>query len=70
MAQDNEIDLILDILGMDDPLEGLDGVDCFQAHETIADNQQAKLPTSELPHHLLSETTTLASDTPCMSPTA
>lgn len=49
--QDNEIDLlILDILGKDNPsLEGLDGDDCFQAYETVADKQQAKLPTSELP---------------------
>jgi len=50
-AQYNEIDLrILDILGKDNlSLEGLDGDDCFQAYETVADKQQAKLPTSQLP---------------------
>jgi hypothetical protein len=42
--------LILDILGKDNPsLEGLDSDDCFQAYKTVADKQQAELPTSELP---------------------
>ena len=47
----NEMDLlILDILGKDNPsVEGLDGNDCFQAEETVEDQQQAQLPTSVLP---------------------
>ena len=41
-AKYNEMDLlILDILGKDNPTaEGLDGNDCIQAEETVADQQQ------------------------------
>ena len=39
----------MDILGKDNlSLEGLDGDDCFQACEILADKQEGKLPTSEL----------------------
>lgn len=50
-AKYNEMDLlILEILGKDNPtVEGLDGNDCFQAEETVADQQQTQLPTSALP---------------------
>jgi len=42
--------LILDILGKDNPtIEGLEGNDCFQAEETVADQKQTQLPTSVLP---------------------
>jgi len=55
----SEMDLlILDILGMDNPsVGGLDGGDCFQAEETLVDQQQAKLPTSVLLTDLLSPST-------------
>ena len=55
----NGMDLvILDILGKDNPpVEGLDGGDCFQADEAVADQQQAKLPTSVLPPDMPSPST-------------
>jgi hypothetical protein len=50
-AQYNKIDLLfLDMLGKDNPsVKSLDGDDCGQADETVADKQQAELPTSVLP---------------------
>jgi hypothetical protein len=55
----NEMNLlILDILGKDNPsVEVLDGGDCFQAEEAVADQQQAKLPTSILPPDIPSTST-------------
>jgi len=42
--------LVLDILGKDNPTEeGLDGNDCFQAEETVSDQQQTQLPQSVPP---------------------
>jgi hypothetical protein len=70
--------LILDILGKDNPsVEGLDGDDLLQTDEKVVDsNRQSYLHLYcwlIYPHQLLSEikagTHTLASDTPCMSPT-
>jgi len=50
-AKYNEMDLlILDILGKDNhTVEGLDGNDCFQAEETVADQLQTQLPQSVSP---------------------
>jgi len=50
-AKYNEMDLlILDILGKDNStVEGLDGNDCFQAEETVAEQQQTQLPQSVSP---------------------
>jgi hypothetical protein len=55
----NEMDLlILDILGKDKPsVEGMEVADCFQAHETVAEEQQAQSPTSVLPADMLSAST-------------
>jgi hypothetical protein len=33
-------------LGKDNPVEGLNGDDCFQADETVVDMQQAESPVS------------------------
>ena len=50
-AKYNEMDLlILDILGKDNrTVEGLDGNDCFEDKETVADQQQTQLPQSVSP---------------------
>jgi hypothetical protein len=47
--------LFLDILGNDSPsVEGMEVADCFQADETVVDQQQAQSPTSVLPTDILS----------------
>jgi hypothetical protein len=55
----NKMDLlILDILGKDSPsVEGTEVADCFQADETVVDEQQAQSPASVLSADILSPST-------------